>query len=158
MANDTTCARPTGAQSRLDLKGKAMTSLELIPLDDLEYHHFAQRQVEEYATQHVNAGEWKVEEAQSKAQDELAKLLADSLRGAGHTFLKGIEEGGRQVGWLWISACSCICRRQPQSQAVALSDHGGGEFAPSRIWARSFNGPPRLAFRARDCRAMAAGL
>ncbi len=80
------------------------TRVTLTALTDDEYAEFAQQQMIECARQSVNAGEWREEEAIARAREEYATgLLADSLRGAGHLFLKGMDARGAVVGWLWVS-------------------------------------------------------
>jgi ribosomal protein S18 acetylase RimI-like enzyme len=78
-------------------------SIVLLPLTDAEYADFVERQIEETARQHVNAGEWTTEEAPDLARARLADLTADRLRGAGDYFYKGVTAEGLPVGWLWVS-------------------------------------------------------
>lgn len=77
--------------------------LDLIPLNDPEYGDFAERQVAESARQRVQAGEWTLADAHQHARSEQADLLADRLRGQGHTFWKGVHTAdGAVVGWVWV--------------------------------------------------------
>src|SRR5437867_11859885 len=80
-----------------------IVTIRLVPLNDAEYADFAERQVAEDARQHVRAGEWTAEEAPGRAREELSGLLADTLRGAGHAFLKGVCGDGTRVGWVWVA-------------------------------------------------------
>jgi len=77
--------------------------VSLHPLTDEEYADFVERQVDEYARQNVNAGEWSPDDALARARDALVDLRADRLRGTGHVFLKGVAEDGMRLGWLWIA-------------------------------------------------------
>jgi ribosomal protein S18 acetylase RimI-like enzyme len=70
----------------------------LQPLTDEEYAEFVERQVVESARQRILADEWTPEEAPSLARAS----LADQLRGAGHSFLKGVTADGTPVGRLWV--------------------------------------------------------
>ena len=99
---------PDGARARwLARLGGRVASvvlpLSLLPLTDADYHDFAERQVAESARQRVEAGEWTWPDAQQRARAELADLLADRLRGHGHTFWKGVRAAdGVPVGWVWV--------------------------------------------------------
>ena len=81
----------------------SLRSVELVPLNDAEYGDFAERQLVETAYQRVRGGDWKEEVAADLSRESLTDLLSDSLRGSGHTFLKGIDTSGALVGWLWVS-------------------------------------------------------
>jgi len=80
-----------------------LRSLELVPLNDAEYPDFAQQQLVENARQRVKGGDWPEAGALDLSRAALADLLSDSLRGAGHMFLKGMDTSGTRVGWLWVS-------------------------------------------------------
>lgn len=79
-------------------------AIALVPLNDTEYAEFADLQVPADALQHVNAGEWESGEAPGGAREELADLLEDRLRDAGHVFLKGVRADGTPVAWVWVAA------------------------------------------------------
>jgi ribosomal protein S18 acetylase RimI-like enzyme len=78
-------------------------AIVLQPLTDAEYPEFVERQIEETARQHVNAGEWTPEAATTLARERLADLVADRLRGTGDRFFTGVTADGTRVGWLWVS-------------------------------------------------------
>jgi ribosomal protein S18 acetylase RimI-like enzyme len=75
----------------------------LLALTDADYAEFAEAQVAETARRRVEAGEWAPADAPDRARLEQADLLADRLRGQGHTFLKGCSADGAVVGWVWVS-------------------------------------------------------
>ncbi len=77
--------------------------IRLVRLDDAEYADFAERQVIEYARQHIHAGEWTTDEALGCARAALTELLADTLRHTGHVFLKGVRADSTCIGWLWVA-------------------------------------------------------
>ena len=81
----------------------SLRSLELVPLNDAEYLDFAQQQLVETARQRVKGGDWQEAEALDLSRASLTDLLSDSLRVAGHMFLKGVDTSGTRVGWLWVS-------------------------------------------------------
>lgn len=82
--------------------------IKLLPLTDAERADFAERQVEEVAREHENAGEWSAAEAPSLARTQCSDLLADVLRDAGHVFYKGVDSTGARVGWLWVAPAPAI--------------------------------------------------
>jgi len=92
-----------------------VADITLVPLNDAEYAEFAELQIVENARQHINAGEWTAEEAVSRAREGLEGLLADTLRGAGDVFLKGVDVDGRRVGWVWVA---------PAPTAIAVARSG----------------------------------
>ena len=89
--------------------------ITLVPLNDAEYAEFAELQVVENARQRINAGEWTAEEAVSCTGEGLEGLLADTLRGTGDIFLKGVDVDGVRVGWVWVA---------PAPSAVAVARSG----------------------------------
>ncbi|MBV9579277.1 MAG: GNAT family N-acetyltransferase [Chloroflexi bacterium] len=80
-----------------------LPEISLRPQTDAERADFAERQVQEVARQHENAGEWSAAEAPSLARAQCRDLLADVLREAGHMFYMGIDPTGARVGWLWVA-------------------------------------------------------
>ncbi|MBV9578174.1 MAG: GNAT family N-acetyltransferase, partial [Chloroflexi bacterium] len=79
------------------------SEIKLVVLTDAERADFAERQVDEVAREHVNAGEWSAAEAASLARAQCGDLLADVLQDAGHVFYKGVDSTGARVGWLWVA-------------------------------------------------------
>jgi GNAT superfamily N-acetyltransferase len=78
--------------------------VRLVAIDEVEFAKFARSQVVDLAWQHVMAGEWKAQEAEALAREELADLLAGSLwERDGHLFLKAITRDGAQVGSIRVS-------------------------------------------------------
>jgi GNAT superfamily N-acetyltransferase len=78
-------------------------AITLVPLSDGEYAAFTRQQVAENARQHLQAGEWTMQEALTRSREELTDLLTDALRAAGHVFLKGTDAHGTPIGWLWVA-------------------------------------------------------
>ena len=48
------------------------------------------------------------DEAPGRAREELSGMLADTLRDAGHVFLKGVGADGTRVGWLWVTPAPAL--------------------------------------------------
>ena len=94
-----------------------MLPLDLVPLTDAEYVDFAERQVVEAARQRVEAGEWSLTEAEQRARLEQADLVADQLRGRGHTFFKGTRAAdGALVGWVWVAPGRLVLKQYGVSE------------------------------------------
>ena len=74
-------------------------SLRLVSLTDTEYAEFVALQVAETARERVTAGEWTAGDAPTLAWRDTAALRADLLRGAGHTFYRGVEPDGARGGY-----------------------------------------------------------
>ncbi len=78
--------------------------MHLTPVSDTEYAEFAQRQVAEHALTLVRAGEVPEKEGEAAARHVLAALLADELRGQGHSFYVARSRLVRpRIGWVWLS-------------------------------------------------------
>jgi len=116
-------------------------------------------QILEYARQLTLAGEVSPEAGIGVAAERLEDLLADRLRGLGHTFLVArSERDGTRVGWAWMSPAPFLgpghertrwlsqltveeaCRRQGWGRAILTAlerfemDRGARE-----IWLRVFD-------------------
>ena len=101
--------------------------LSLSPLTDDEYAAFVTLQVEETAREAVRAGDWTAGEATGLALQDTADLRADTLRGSGHTFCRGVGAAGERIGWLWVA---------PAPDFVA--GYGVGDVARARWLAQVF--------------------
>jgi ribosomal protein S18 acetylase RimI-like enzyme len=66
-----------------------------------EFSRYRERAVSEYAAEHVQAGNWKPEEAYQRAEMETDGLLPEGVDTAGMVLLVG-ESGGGVVGMVWV--------------------------------------------------------
>ena len=105
----------------------AGAELALSPLTDAEYAAFVALQARETAHEAVTAGEWTADEAPARARQDTAELRADTLRGSGHAFYRGVDAGGDRLGWLWVA---------PAPDHVA--GYGVGDVARARWLAQVF--------------------
>ena len=105
----------------------AGAELALSPLTDDEYAAFVTLQVEETAYEAVTAGEWTADDAPALARQDTADLRADTLRGSGHAFHRGVDAAGERIGWLWVA---------PAPDLVAR--YGVGDIARARWLAQVF--------------------
>lgn len=74
----------------------------LVPLSPAELRDFMERQVREYAEEKVRAGEWSREEAMELSRDTTMRFLEGGRPAPGHRFFKAVDEGQREVGWIWL--------------------------------------------------------
>ncbi len=74
----------------------------LVPLSPAELRAFMERQIREYAEERVRAGEWSREEALELSRDSTLTFVDGDRPAAGHRFFKGVDEKGREVGWIWL--------------------------------------------------------
>jgi len=69
-----------------------------------EFQAYRQRAVEEYAQEHVRAGNWHPSEALQKAEKEFLQLLPDGVASKNH-YLLSLEDdhSAVQVGMIWFA-------------------------------------------------------
>jgi GNAT superfamily N-acetyltransferase len=101
-------------------------------LTDAEYAAFVTLQAQETAHEAVTAGDWTAEEAPARARQDTADLHADTLRGSGHAFYRGVDAAGERIGWLWVA---------PAPYHVAR--YGVGDLARARWLAQVLVEAPR---------------
>jgi len=68
----------------------------------VETEEFVEQQVAEYAEEKRHAGHWTAGEAIARARNSIRSLIGPDPSKRGHRFFKGIEPGGRRIGWIWI--------------------------------------------------------
>jgi GNAT superfamily N-acetyltransferase len=74
----------------------------LVPLSPPELRDFMERQIAEYAEEEVRAGHWSREEAMELSRGVTSKFFTEDSAAQGHRFFKGVDEAGREVGWIWV--------------------------------------------------------
>lgn len=74
----------------------------LVPLSPAELRDFMERQIVEYAEEETRAGHWSREDALELSRGETSKFFTKESAAAGHRFFKGVDEAGREVGWVWV--------------------------------------------------------
>ena len=86
--------------------GEAARMITLRPMTDEEYRAYLALAVDDYAEEHVRAGNWTAEEAHAQAEAEYARYLPDGIRTAGQhlfQFVAGDEAAPVGMGWLAVS-------------------------------------------------------
>ncbi len=76
--------------------------VSLVPLSPAELRAFMERQIVEYAEEQVRAGQWTREEALQLSRDTTLTFVDGDRPAKGHRFFKGVDAGGREVGWIWL--------------------------------------------------------
>ncbi|MFN8597081.1 MAG: GNAT family N-acetyltransferase [Anaerolineae bacterium] len=78
--------------------------VRLVPMTATEFQTYLARAIDDYAQEHVQAGNWLPEEAHQKSEQEFKQLLPDGPASKDqHLF--SIEEGssGTKIGMLWFA-------------------------------------------------------
>ncbi len=78
--------------------------VRLIPLTAAELQVYLAGAIDNYAREHVKAGNWLPEEAHQKSEQEFKQLLPDGVASKGQ-YLFSIEEAqsGQTIGMLWFA-------------------------------------------------------
>ncbi len=78
--------------------------VRLVPMTENEFQAYRQRSVEEYAQEHVRAGDWHPSEAVQKAEGEFLHLLPDGAASK-NQYLFSLEDdlAGVKVGMIWFA-------------------------------------------------------
>jgi GNAT superfamily N-acetyltransferase len=77
-------------------------TVRLVPMTPAAYERWRLRSVREYAAEQVAAGNWSAEGASERGEREFADLLPDGLATAGQDLWTIEDDGGRDVGILWV--------------------------------------------------------
>ena len=77
--------------------------VHLVPMDETEFQAYLRRSLPDYAQDHVQAGNWPVEEALTLAEQQVHGLLPQGLATQDH-YLFTLEDPdlGAKVGMLWF--------------------------------------------------------
>lgn len=78
--------------------------VRLVPMSPTEFEAYLESSVQEYAQEHVRAGNWSAEKALQMAEESFHRLLPDGLATA-NQYLLTIEDEtlGEKVGVLWFA-------------------------------------------------------
>jgi ribosomal protein S18 acetylase RimI-like enzyme len=79
-----------------------MEQLRLKPMTDAEFKAFRAHLIPAYAADHVQAGDWDPDEAQTRAARETDELLPAGPQTAGMLLLTAGNSDGEQVGHVWV--------------------------------------------------------
>jgi ribosomal protein S18 acetylase RimI-like enzyme len=67
-----------------------------------EYDAWRDRMPREYAADHVRAGNWSADDSLRRAEADIDALLPDGLSTNRMLLLTGVNEGGEQIGSVWV--------------------------------------------------------
>ena len=78
--------------------------VRLVPMTENEFQAYRQHSVEEYAQEHIRAGNWHPSEALQKAEKEFLQLLPDGVASKNHYLFSLVDDhAGVQVGMIWFA-------------------------------------------------------
>ena len=121
---------------RAELMGEAARMITLRPMTDEEYQAYLALAVDDYAEEHVRAGNWTAEEAHAQAEAEYARYLPDGIRTEGqHLFQFVAEDEAAPVGMGWLAVSERNgSLRKPSSTISGSIRLSGGAAMRARRW------------------------
>ncbi|WP_077324879.1 GNAT family N-acetyltransferase [Virgibacillus siamensis] len=91
-------------------------TIEFKPMIEEKFDSYLKWMVEDYAGEHVKAGNWSEEEALEKANKQLEQLLPDGLD-TKENFLYSVCQDNDPIGILWLNV-----RLMPQGKHAFIYD------------------------------------
>jgi ribosomal protein S18 acetylase RimI-like enzyme len=78
--------------------------VQLVPMTESEFQVYSKRSIENYAQEHIRAGDWHPSEALQKAEKEFMRLCPDGVASKNQHFFS-IQDGntGEKVGMIWFA-------------------------------------------------------
>lgn len=78
--------------------------VDLISMDEADFHAYKNRSIVEYAQEHIRTGRWSPEEGMQKAEQQYRELLPEGLSSP-NNYLFTIQKRitGEKVGILWFA-------------------------------------------------------
>ena len=78
--------------------------VRLIPMTEAEFQVYLARAVDDYAQEHALAGNWSLEEARQRSEQEFKQLLPDGVASQ-NQYLFSLEDlpSGAKIGLLWFT-------------------------------------------------------
>src|SRR5512138_2400802 len=78
--------------------------IELVPMQQEDFEAYLERDIREYAEEHVRNGNWKSEEALERSRKEHQQLLPDGPRSKNQYLFSLVDPAGdRKLGILWVN-------------------------------------------------------
>lgn len=77
--------------------------VQLIPMTENEFKDYLKAAVEEYAQEHVRAGNWDPAEALQKSEQEFQQLLPQGVASPDQHLFSIVDDAGAKVGMLWFA-------------------------------------------------------
>lgn len=77
--------------------------VELVPMQQEDFEPYLERDIREYAEEHVRNGNWKPAEALERSRKEHQQLLPDGLQSKNQYLFSIVDAGSDQkLGVLWV--------------------------------------------------------
>lgn len=77
--------------------------VKLAPMQQEDFEPYLERDIQEYAGEHVRNGNWKHEEALERSRKEHQQLLPDGLQSKNQYLFSILDDTGHQkLGVLWV--------------------------------------------------------
>jgi ribosomal protein S18 acetylase RimI-like enzyme len=78
--------------------------IQLIPMQQEDFEAYLERDIREYAEEHVRNGNWKPEEALERSTKEHQQLLPEGLRSKNQFLFSLVDSASDQkLGMLWVN-------------------------------------------------------
>lgn len=77
-------------------------TVTLEKMNSIEYKQYLSYAIKNFANEQVKSGNWKQEEAISKATEEHEKLLPEGEK-TEHNYLFTVRDGDQNVGMIWLA-------------------------------------------------------
>jgi len=78
--------------------------VRLVPMTEAEFEVYLAQAVDNYAQEHVTAGNWLFEEAHQKSEQEFKQLLPDGVASKDQYLFSIVEAtSGLKIGMLWFA-------------------------------------------------------
>ncbi|KGX84405.1 GNAT family N-acetyltransferase [Pontibacillus marinus] len=78
-------------------------SVTLKPMTQEQFERYYEKSIEEYAAEHVKAGNWSEEEALPNARKQFQQLLPDGLETENQVLFTIVNEEDKSIGILWLN-------------------------------------------------------
>ncbi len=88
--------------------------MQLVPMTDAEFAAYRAVLIPEYAAEHVRAGNWPAEEAETLAEGQIQEVLPQGVATPDHFLnVMHVDTESEPVGVIWF----CLMRRGPRTIA-----------------------------------------
>jgi ribosomal protein S18 acetylase RimI-like enzyme len=87
--------------------------VELVPMEQEDFETYRERNIREYAAEHVKNGDWLPEEALEKSRKEVQGLLPDGIKSKNQFIYSIFDDATNQkLGMLWVEVKMDTPRRR----------------------------------------------
>lgn len=76
--------------------------VKLEPLQQEDFERFLEREIRQYAADHVRNGNWPAEDANERSRKEFEHHLPDGIHSKDQYLYSIIDEEGNKIGVLWV--------------------------------------------------------